>query len=650
MSARLLIVGHGALADQVHRLLLMDTDCDIVRQPALQDDVPEGFALALVLHDAWHPLDHDRAEAVFQQAHLPWLRGFVAFGRGLIGPLVLPGVPGCACCADMRRIMADGEQQELFQFRLQLTANGGPDRDPWAAQTSLMHMAHVIVDEAMHALDADQGPQLTEHMIWIHFKTLAVSRHHFLPHPACPICGTLPEDTPEAATIPRQSSPKIHDNSYRCRSIDDLQKVIPRDYLDVRSGLLNVKVHDLITPYAAVSVNLPLMMGNEGTAGRSHSYSECELTAILEGLERYCGIEPRGKRTVIHDTYANVKELALCPVYIGLHAPEQYARPDFPFRPFAEDVPVNWVWGCSLIDHLPILVPELLAYYSLSCQAGFVYETSNGCAVGGSLVEAIFHGILEIVERDAFLLTWYGRLPLPPVDLASIDDREIQWMIHRLRAAAGYDLHLFNATMENGIPSVFAIAKSRRTHGLNLICGAGSHVDPVRAVKSAVHELAGMLLRFDEKLEAHREEYLRMYHDASFVRQMEDHSMLYGLPEAEERLRFLLDDNRPRQSFKQAFQWARKHVDLADDVEDLLEIFRRLKLDVIVVDQTSPELKRNGLYCVKVLIPGMLPMTFGHHLTRLEGLERALRVPYELGYAGQPLTREQLNPHPHPFP
>jgi ribosomal protein S12 methylthiotransferase accessory factor len=75
-----------------------------------------------------------------------------------------------------------------------------------------------------------------------------------------------------------------------------------------------------------------------------------------------------------------------------------------------------------------------------------------------------------------------------------------------------------------------------------------------------------------------------------------------------------------------------------------------LNLDVIVVDQTTPELKRNELYCVKVLIPGMLPMTFGHHLTRVTGLERVLKVPVLLGYAKQPLLLEQLNPHPHPFP
>lgn len=51
-----------------------------------------------------------------------------------------------------------------------------------------------------------------------------------------------------------------------------------------------------------------------------------------------------------------------------------------------------------------------------------------------------------------------------------------------------------------------------------------------------------------------------------------------------------------------------------------------------------------------MLIPGMLSMTFGHHLTRVTGLERVLEVPMKLGYAKEPLTVEQLNPHPHPFP
>ncbi len=116
-----------------------------------------------------------------------------------------------------------------------------------------------------------------------------------------------------------------------------------------------------------------------------------------------------------------------------------------------------------------------------------------------------------------------------------------------------------------------------------------------------------------------------MLQDSSLVRKMDDHGMLYGLPEAQERLQFLLDDNRPLRTFDEEFKWKSGHADLTDDLRDVLQEFSRLNLDVIVVDQTIPEIKRNGLFCVKVLIPGMLPMTFGQHLTRVTGLERCSR-------------------------
>jgi ribosomal protein S12 methylthiotransferase accessory factor len=140
-----------------------------------------------------------------------------------------------------------------------------------------------------------------------------------------------------------------------------------------------------------------------------------------------------------------------------------------------------------------------------------------------------------------------------------------------------------------------------------------------------------------------------MIKQSDLVQQMEDHSMLYGLKETEKRLYFLLD-KRKVQSFHKEFAPVQKTADLLDDLQSVLNIFQKLNQDVIVVDQTSPELKQNGLHCVKVIIPGMLPMTFGHHLTRITGLDRVLDVPAKLGYVKKPLTHDELNPYPHPFP
>jgi ribosomal protein S12 methylthiotransferase accessory factor len=648
VSAVMLVVGEGLLADYVCEEL--SSQYMVFRQTNHGAIFPGRVDLALVLHDAWSPSVHQEAEETFRQTNTPWLRGFVTFGEGVIGPLVQPGTQGCSQCTDMRRLMTGHDRKEMWEIQKKLELSGVMQQEPWASRSGIVQMAHLVGAEVQRIIQGDQAYSEGK-VCFINLKTLKSSWHRFLPVPLCHVCSQLPDDSPEMATISLQRSPKVTSDSYRSRSLDSLNEVLIKDYLDPRTGLLNDKMVNLVHTFADVSVNLPLFEGDEGTAGRTNSFAVSELTAILEGLERYCGLEPRGKKTVVHDSYNHLKNQALNPLEVGVHAKEQYESSGFPFKEFDPDCPIDWVWGYSFLKESPILVPELLAYYSLGGRSqGFVYETSNGCALGGSLEEAIFYGILEVVERDSFLMTWYAQMPLPRLDPASIEDQELQLMMERMRAVAGYDLYLFNSTMEHGIPSIMAIAKNSKEKGMNLICAAGSHLDPVRAVKTAVHELSGMMLSLDEKLETNQKEYVRMLHDSSLVQQMDDHGMLYGLPQAEERLQFLLDDRGPLQSFDEEFKWKSTHLDLTEDLQDILQEFRRLNLDVIVVDQTAPETARNGLYCVKVLIPGMLPMTFGHHLTRVTGLERVFRVPMELGYSKEPLTAQQLNPHPHPFP
>ncbi|MEC3606437.1 TOMM precursor leader peptide-binding protein [Bacillus glycinifermentans] len=644
MERSILIVGEGMIAEDVSDRL--SGEYDVHRQPDFEAGVPEETGLVLIVHDAWRPSLYREAEEILRPAGIPWLRGFISFGEGVIGPLVSPGGPGCSACADMRRFIAGPDSNEMRVLEQIITDFR---RNPWASRAGCRHIARLICTEIKTFME--QGPGSLEQKVrLINLLTLESTSHFYMPEPLCEVCGNCPDDTAENARISLQPSPKPDPDSYRSRPAEDIKDALRAGFLDSRTGIFNGKMYDAILPFADTIVNMPLWIGNEGVGGRTHSYEESELTAVLEGLERYSGIKPRGKRTMTFDCYRNVKDQALDPRKTGLHDEGQYEQPDFPFRPFDQDRPLHWVWGYSFSEKRPILVPESLAYYSLGREDSFVYETSNGCSMGGTLEEAIFHAILEVVERDSFLLTWYARLPLREIDLRSCEHAELRIMTERVRAVAGYDLHVYNSTMEHGIPSIWAVAKNRKRDGLNLLCTAGAHPNPVKAVKSALHELAGMMLKYDSRLEAERGKYEEMLQDPFLVQNMEEHSMLYGLPEAEERLRFLLDQHQKPQTFQEAFKQVAKNRDIKEDLEEFLDIFRRLNLEVIVVDQTSPITKRNGLYCVKVLIPGMLPMTFGHRLIRLAGLERVFTVPVKLGFKKEALTPGELNPHPHPFP
>ena len=640
MIANVTLVGNGLLRDCVAEQLAPHSSLTL--RADFEEPIPENTSLLLVIHDGWNPSLHKQAEEVSRELGINWLRAYFSFGEGVIGPLVRPGQEGCSQCADTRKMMAATDREDLWKIQ-QVFTEGNPIQDQWVSQTGILHMAQYIKNEvlASHSMELDGAIHL------LNMATLESSRHRILPDAYCSVCSSLPEDTDEVMTL----KPSLKVSGYRTRSIDDLRNVLSKDYLDSRTGLLNRMMIDFETTYADAIVNLPLFNGNEGSAGRTNSYAMSQMTAILEGLERSCGIDPKGKRTVVHDSYRNL-DRALNPFQLGVHAEEQYAERGYPFTPFHPDRKMNWVWGYSLLKKEPILVPERLAYYSMGCGDGFVFETSNGCAIGGSLEEAIFYGMMEVLERDSFLITWYAQLPLPQIDPYSSNDEELHLMIDRMQEITGYDLYLYNATMEHGIPCILTITKNRTSDSdrLNLMCAAGAHLDPVRAVKSAIFESVGMITPLNKEFKQKKEDFLAMYHDSSLVKKMDDHGMLYGLPEAEKRLHFLLNQNRPLQTFQEAFQPPKPHDDLTDDLQSLLQTFRQLNLDVIVVDQTTPEIKRNGLHCAKVIIPGMLPMTFGHHLRRVTGLSRVLTVPKQLGYVDRELTIEELNPYPHPFP
>ncbi|MGH3974889.1 MAG: YcaO-like family protein, partial [Pseudonocardiaceae bacterium] len=106
---------------------------------------------------------------------------------------------------------------------------------------------------------------------------------------------------------------------------------------------------------------------------------------------------------------------------------------------------------------------------------------------------------------------------------------------------------------------------------------------------------------------------------------------------------------RPLADVARRWRWP-ADSDLAKDLCELVGRYLNIGLDVIVVNQTTPEHQTGGLSCVKVLVPGTLPMTFGHRFRRTTGIPRLLSVPRLLGYHARDLRPDEINPHPHPFP
>ncbi len=132
MNSFVLIVGEGVLADFVSEELAAHHL--VFRKSNLGERIPSNTDLVLMLDDGWKPSTHQEAEKVLKQTDTPWLRGFVSFGEGVVGPFVRPGEAGCSQCADMRRFMGGRDRREMVEVQQKLAADGGIGSEPWASR------------------------------------------------------------------------------------------------------------------------------------------------------------------------------------------------------------------------------------------------------------------------------------------------------------------------------------------------------------------------------------------------------------------------------------------------------------------------------------------------------------------------------------
>ncbi|MEU9760651.1 TOMM precursor leader peptide-binding protein [Streptomyces sp. NPDC001834] len=504
------------------------------------------------------------------------------------------------------------------------------------------------------ATDADRAlPRVTR----IDLVTLATATFPILPEPLCPSCVQEVPDTAASARMDLGPAPKPDPDGYRLRPLSSY----PLPTAALVNPVCGTLGSDLwINPTStttAPAAGTHFVRGYAGLndvtwSGQANGYDTSRLLAQLEGLERYAGTRRRRGTSPVIGSYHELADHALDPAACGLYAPETYAT-DPMVSPFDPDRAIPWVWGYSLRDDRPVLVPARLAHYSAGVEAdNFVFECSNGCATGGSLEEAILYGLLEIVERDAFLLAWHGRTPLTAIDLGDCRSPAVRSMIDRA-ALHGYDVHAFDTRMDLAVPVVTALAVRRDGGHGTLSFAAAAGFDPEATVESALSEVLTYIPHLPYQVAERHTELAAMAADFTRVRQLKDHAQLYGLPEMAVHAKEYLEPvavRPPADTFADWEPHRPRTGDLRDDLNLLRDQLVAAGHDAIAVDQTTPEQRRMGLHTIAAVVPGLLPLDFGWTRQRallMPRLRTALRT---AGRRADDLPESEIKRVPHPFP
>ncbi|MEU3661477.1 TOMM precursor leader peptide-binding protein [Streptomyces sp. NPDC032940] len=490
--------------------------------------------------------------------------------------------------------------------------------------------------------------------------SLSVRRFPLVPDPQCPACSQAVPDTAEGAVVTLASAPKHAPGSFRLRSVEAYGIDVAAFANPVCGALGPSVVHDVSSTSTSATIGCFSMRSGEYLretfwGGHSGSFGTSARIGVLEGLERYAGMRARGKRTTVTGTLEGFGEDAVDPRRVGLYS-AAFHRENPHVVPFSPDREIPWVWGWSLRDRAPRLVPEILTYYhSPGLNDRFVQESSNGCASGGCVAEAVYFGLMEVVERDAFLLAWYGRQPLPEIDPTTSARPATRHMVDRL-AMYGYRARFFDTRITFPVPVVTAVAE-RTDGGPGRMCfGAGAGLDPESALDAALCEIATDAVNLRDRTLRDEARLRAMAEDFSRVAALHDHPLVYGIPEMGVHADFLLRSPAAGPPLAVAgLAWPDASgrpvsPDLRDDLERCVAAVTAAGFDVVVVDQTLPEQRRLGLHTFGVLVPGLLPIDFGWSRQRALGMPRLRTALREAGLRDRDLTAADLNPAPHPFP
>jgi len=427
-----------------------------------------------------------------------------------------------------------------------------------------------------------------------------------------------------------------------------------RSFVSPFTGVVGTLAETLAAPdeMRFISIGCGLADGRPtiGSVLESYTGSEhwdrdrAEAAAIGEALERYSASYGPEERLVV----ASADELgpgAVDPDRFALFSAAQHAAPAFPFRPFRRETVVSWVDGFGVPGGEQAYLPAQLFYMSwrkrMADEIRIGHATSSGLACGATLEEAVLTGLLELVERDAFMLVWHNRLSLPLLDWDG--ESELTRLDRRYFSPSGLLYAAVDLSVFLDVPTVLGVVHGAA--GCLGALGVGAASAPTVAVawRKALAE-AFSVQRWVRDVAL--EEPDRVGRPAAEIRTFDGHTLYFATEERAQQAAFL-DASAERRDVTDVASLEGDHV-----LAQIEAVTRRLGdrgISAYGVDVTSPDVRAAGLHVVHVLAPELCQLDVVEG-ARFLGGTRMYEAAYEAALVRRPLTPADLNPDPHPFP
>ena len=358
---------------------------------------------------------------------------------------------------------------------------------------------------------------------------------------------------------------------------------------------------------------------------------EAELVALCEAAERYCG---------------SVMPRILTPATLD-EVPEPFIAPSR-LRPLAEregsgahagidrHSKLAWVTAQRLQDGRYGLVPAAAVYapYPFDNEPRWLHPITTGLAAGSCPQEAAWRGLLEVIERDAWALTWEQKLPSTALMPCC---ESVQKVLNgTTQGSSTVEMRLLPT--DHGIPVV--LARSTEDTGQECIACFGT-----KAGVTLHDAMAGALAELAQSRVYVRTLLIRRPPPGRIrdVRRMEDHYTFYCQRERHHHLDFLRDGPSQPPGGCDRDDGLLPHLKKLDRIVTALE---SVYLEPWVVDVTTADIQLAGIHVVRALVPDMIPICYGRCCCH--EMPRIFNAPISMGFTPRTVPADPETRAPRP--
>lgn len=356
-----------------------------------------------------------------------------------------------------------------------------------------------------------------------------------------------------------------------------------------------------IFPHVSMSDGSDVSKESIGGSGADVTSEMAWLRAVMEGVERYASMAYTEEEFLV----ASGNELgdeALDLNTIPRCSKSEYLNPKCPYAPADKSKPIRWIKGYSLTEKKYKYVPALMTHLYLKPgpDERFWQMISTGTAAHFNLDSALVSGINEVIERDAIALTWLAKLPLSKIDVPSPPPPEVAANLSRL-AKSRVKHTGFDATTDFGIPTVYSVQTLEGHPHLSQYVNCSTEFSALDAYAKTIREAAPARPVFNDGIDVPDDlsDFVSLHHGAAYL----------GRPEFRDEFGFLLSSSGTigigdMGGYFPEDDNARLSV--------LIDKLKSMNMEAIAVDLTTEDLREVGVWVVKVVIPGLMPMTSTH--------------------------------------